>query len=240
MTEQIVPEDLFSSFEVFGLVRPMAGTFHVVDLQIQNSSSILEHTSKKGINHFHDPIWLRDMGMTMLYSMAQSPRPIFGFATATSITILYKILPAKHTGTDLISGAVSNISSFLGTRIDTAVRFSGTLLEFPNPKILTAFFLWKQNTNRSLMIESLSLEALISNGGSVKDAKDTLDALGDKEAKLSLIADYLETDEVPNCHTNGIASYWVPKEEGIRLTLHQNLPSGPDFLTFMIDIFDQE
>jgi hypothetical protein len=240
MVESINPEDVFSAFEVFGLVKPMAGTFHVVDLQIEDSASILERNTCKTFTHFHDAGWLKEVGMTLLYAMSQSPQPIFGFASANCITILYKVLPAKYSGTKLISTTISDVSSFLGNKIGTVVKYNGTLLEFPNPKILTTYFLWKQNINRRIMIESLSLEALISKGISVKEAQETLLALGDTDTKLSLISDFLNKDPLPSWHTNGVAAYWAHKDEGIRLTLHQNLPSGPDFLTFMIDIFDQE
>ncbi|MBU1536602.1 hypothetical protein KKF84_14850, partial [Myxococcota bacterium] len=201
---------------------------------------LLERKNSSTFSHFHDQGWLKHMGMTLLYTMTQAPQPIFGFATATGITILYKVLPEKYSGTSLITSATSASSSFLGTRVDTALRFSGTLLEFPNPKILTAFFLWKQNQNKSLMVQSLALDALISQGHSVQKAQETMHALGSAAAKLDLISEFLGEDPLPQWRTNGVAAYWVPREEGIRLTLHQELPAGPDFLTFMIDIFDQE
>ncbi|MDA3862534.1 MAG: hypothetical protein PF689_01555 [Deltaproteobacteria bacterium] len=231
------PQKLFDNFSVFKLIKPMAGTFHVVELSLEDTSRILDKSDS--FSNFHDQNWLKIMGYTLLYSMNQKPRPFFGYCGTDFLTLIYKINPELNQPTELISNLSSLASSFLGLQINNTVNFSGNLLEFPDPKILTAYLLWKQNNNRNLLIQSMALYTLISQGKSSEDAKQTIIALGDNQTKLSMISDHNQT-KIPNWHLNGICSFWDKSNDKIQLAVHENLPSGPDFLNFLIELFDQE
>ncbi len=240
MDDPIDPKELFRSFEVFHLVKPMAGTFHVVALELEAFDRLKERITQHPLQSVHEEGWAKAMGMTMLYVMTQDPRPIFGFTTANAISILYKVLPSKVSGTTLLSKATSDAASFLGTRLGTAVHFHSTLLEFPNPKILATYFLWMQKRNRATMLSELTHSAITAEGFSAVETQERMSVLDSPESQAEIVSAFLGESPIAPWRTNGIASYWVPKQEGIRLTLHQELPSGPDFLTFMVHIFDQE
>jgi hypothetical protein len=237
MSETSNPEELFLSFEIYGQVKPMVGTYHVVELRLEDSVELLESKHNKPFQFFHDREWLKSMGYSMLFNMIHDPYPIFGFAGINTISTLYKTVSFERLGTEVVSMAASNAASFLGAHLSIPIKFSGKLLEFPDSKILSAYFVWKQKMNRKLLIQSLTLTGLLSQGESIESASEKVMNTMDEKAKLKFIAEYLKFEKVPGWQLNGLSSYWSKDENKIRLKLHQELPIGTDFLNFLMDIF---
>lgn len=238
MTQQTDPEILFSSFNVYNQIRPMLGTYHVIDLQIDNSTQVLESVRLKNVSHFHDSEWLKTMGLCLAYTCSQT-QALFGLAGSYNLLMVFS-LPATHReGTSLLSTCASAATSFLSSHAGTPARFSGKVLEFPEPKIMAAYFLWKQNENRNVVLQSIVLEALMSRGNSFEQAREMLVALSDTKSKLSLVTDFLNVDKIPHWLTNGITAYWKIENDELRLSINQTVPDGPDFLSYMVEIFEQ-
>jgi len=237
MVEPLNPQDFFHSFEVFGHVRPMAGTYHIVDLTLERTENILEHASGHHIRHFHDAAWLHVMGQDLIFCMSKPSLPLFGFASSNSISLLYKHLAEEDGHAQRLFSITSHAASFLSTHLSVPVQFQGRLLEFPSVKVLCAFYLWKQVQHRRIMIHSMCLAHLLQQGKSFEEAQETYLAAPDEKARLTMCAQHLGVDKVPTWQLNGLIGYWARQEDRLRLTLHQDLPAGPDFLAFLMDAF---
>ncbi len=237
MVEPLNPQEFFHSFEVFNSVRPMAGTYHIVDLTLEKTETILENVSRHAINHFHDASWLHIMGQGMIFCMSQKDYPTFGFSGANSIALLFKNLAEEDLHSQRLFSVTSHATSFLSNYLATPVKFQGRLLEFPSIKVLCAYFLWKQVVHRKIMIHSLCLAALLEEGLSPEMAQKSFFELEDEKARLALCGKHLGVDKLPPWQTNGLISFWSNNKEELRLTVHQELPSGPDFLAFLMDAF---
>ncbi|PKN60320.1 MAG: hypothetical protein CVU53_03710 [Deltaproteobacteria bacterium HGW-Deltaproteobacteria-11] len=237
MVEPLNPQDFFHSFEVFGHVRPMAGTYHIVDLTLEKTENILENAQKHHIQYFHDAAWLHVMGQNLIFCMSQPSLPLFGFSGSNSIALLYKHLAEEDDHAQRLFSITSHAASFLSTHLSVPVKFQGKLLEFPSVKVLCAFFLWKQVVHRRIMIHSMCLAHLMAQGKSPVEAQEAYLAAPDEKARLSMCAQYLELDRVPSWQLNGLIGFWASQEDRLHLTMHQDLPSGPDFLAFLMDAF---
>ncbi|MBN2724509.1 MAG: hypothetical protein JXR95_10600 [Deltaproteobacteria bacterium] len=239
MSQFTDPDTLFSSFNVYNQIRPMMGTYHVIDLQLENTSAILEGTRISSIRHFHDAEWMKIMGKSLIYSCSRDPGALFGMAGSYHFSLVYSLPVTKLEGTDLLAGVTSSISSFISGHTGSPVKLSGKVLEFPDPKIMSAFFLWKQNQNRDITVQSMILEILMNNGKTFEEARETLITLGDTKSKLSVISEQYD-GSIPEWIINGLCAYWKMKGDSVVMSLNQNIPSGPDFLSFMMEIFDQK
>lgn len=235
MVEPLNPRDFFHSFEVFGHVRPMAGTYHIVDLSLEHTETILEHAAVHQIQHFHDDAWLRLMGQTLLFCMAQPNLPLFGYASSNGISLMYKHLGEVDDHAQQMFAITSHAASFMSCRLNVPVRFQGKLLEFPNVRVLCAYYLWKQVMHRRMMIHSMILAHHLEQGKTVEEAQAAYLGAKDEKSRLSMCAQYLKSDRVFPWKINGLLSYWTRVEDRLQLALHQNLPSGPDFLSFLMD-----
>jgi hypothetical protein len=237
MVEPLNPQDFFHSFEVFGHVRPMAGTYHIVDLTLERTENILEQAARHHIRHFHDAAWLHVMGQDLIFCMSQPGMPLFGFSSSNSITLLYKHLAEEDEHAQRLFSITSHAASFLSSHLSLPVKFQGRLLEFPSVKVLCAFFLWKQVLHRRIMIHSMCLAQQLAQGKSFEEAQAAYLEAPDEKARLAMCAQYLQVDRVPTWQLNGLIGYWSRQEDRLHLTLHQDLPSGPDFLAFLMDAF---
>ncbi|MBU1219884.1 hypothetical protein KKF34_18695 [Myxococcota bacterium] len=238
MTQQTDPEILFSSFNVYNQIRPMLGTYHVIDIQIDNSAQVLENIQLKDVNHFHDSVWLKTMGLCLAYTCNQT-QALFGLAGSYNMLLVYSLPATQREGTGLLATCASAATSFLSSHTGTPARFSGKVMEFPEPKIMAAYFLWKQNENRNVIIQSIVLEALMSRGNTFEQAREMLMALSDLKSKLSLVSDFLQVEKIPQWLLNGICTYWKIDNNELKLSLNQTVPDGPDFLSYMVEIFEQ-
>ncbi len=235
MVEPLNPQEFFHSFEVFGHVRPMAGTYHIVDLSLEHTEHILEHAAVHHVHHFHDESWLRFMGQTLLFCMAQPDLPLLGYASSNGISLMYKNLVEMQDHAQRMFAITSHAASFLSCRLGVPVRFQGRLLEFPNVKVLCAYFLWKQVVHRRIMMHSMILAHLLEQGKTVQEAQEIYMEAKDEKSRLAMCAQYLKVDRVPAWQLNGLLSYWSRLEDRLHLTLNQQLPGGADFLSFLMD-----
>jgi hypothetical protein len=53
---------------------------------------------------------------------------------------------------------------------------------------------------------------------------------------MDIIKDFHGTDKLMGWHTNGVLGYWSLKNDSYFLSIHDNLPTGPNFLTLMMDL----
>lgn len=235
MVEPLDPQEFFHSFEVFSHVRPMAGTYHIVDLKLERTGQILEHASVHHIQHFHDEAWLRIMGQTLMFCMSQPDLPLLGYASSNGISLMYKYLGETGDHAQKLFAITSHAASFLSCRLTVPVQFQGKLLEFPNVKVLCAYYLWKQVTHRRLMLHSMMLAHLLEQGKSVAEAQQIYLGIPDEKSKMAMCAEYLKVEKIPRWRINGLLSYWTRVEDRLHLTINQQLPGGADFLSFLMD-----
>ena len=85
------------------------------------------------------------------------------------------------------------------------------------------------------MMHSMILAHFLAQGKSVEEAQAAYLGAKDEKSRLAICAQYLKQDKVPAWQINGLLSYWSSVEDRLYLTLNQNLPNGPDFLSFLMD-----
>jgi len=215
----------------------MAGTYHIVDLTLERTENILENASGHHIHYFHDAAWLHVMGQDLIFCMSQTGMPLFGFSGSNSISLMYKHLAEEDEHAQRLFSITSHAASFLSSHLSLPVKFQGRLLEFPSVKVLCAFFLWKQVMHRRIMIHSMCLAHQLAQGKSPEEAQAAYLEAPDEKSRLAMCAQHLQVEKVPSWQLNGLIGYWSRQEDRLHLTLHQDLPSGPDFLAFLMDAF---
>lgn len=227
----------FRAFELLDEDEPMRGFQRVACCALRDFEALYRHEAF-GFERPFDVRFAKAVVKTAAFLVGTDSEVRYGFAEHGVISLL--LAPAAQEGPEtsrqILTRLASHAGSQLGLILGDLALFDVRLYQFPSPELVRAYFLWRQEIQRTDTLNRHVIHALTQSGQDEDTARSILADLGEDE-KLEILSQHeVSFEELPIWQRRGTGCYWRAgiDDEPPVLMVDSTLPIGKmyaDYLT---------
>lgn len=221
----------FQSFALLDDDSPMRGFRRVARCVLPGWPALVDHPGF-GFEKPFDARFGKAMVKAVSHVVGADPGVAYGYVEHGEFSILLGSAgdDGQGDGRALLCQLASQAAGRLSLLLGDLAPFDVHLFQFPSPELARAYFVWRQASNRTVLIDRY-VRHLLSKDRDESEALAIMEDLGDEEKQEILTQNQVALETLPPWQVRGTGVYWQVglEDDGATLMIDTLLPAGKEY-----------